>query len=224
MLAKATQRDIGWYNKILLPLITPAKSVFDTALLCLLFALIGIAVGHIHRCSESPIRSFALGTWTINMLLNLSSASFFLGLQELHSGLKIYVTMWLSLVGIILPFHRLLATSAYLIVPDTAWLTFATILNWDICRLNPCKRGYSNAKFDVAQLLSIATSSSDPCWTLNFTRSISIARANHRWQTISHIVECKKCIRHRAGLGIHRKYRHQQLSRARFTSIMGTCF
>lgn len=109
IVAKATQRDIGWYNKIPLPRYTPPKYVF-APVWTLPYSLLGIAVGRVHRCPQSPTRRFALCAWTIHMLLNLSWAPFFFGLQELRTGLKINVGLWLSLVGVILPsFYRLSA-------------------------------------------------------------------------------------------------------------------
>jgi len=159
IVAKATQRDIGWYNKIPLPRYTPPKFVFGPVW-TLLYALMGIAAGRVYYCSESATRSVALCTWTIHMLLNLSWAPVFFGLQELRAGLKINVALWLSLVGVILPtFYRLSTPTAYLLLPYTAWLTFATILNRDICRLNPSKQGYNNAKFH-AQLTRLQLAAS----------------------------------------------------------------
>ncbi len=149
IVATATRRDSGWYNKIPLPAFTPPNAIF-APVWTVLYALMGIAVGRIYDLSQSPIRTLALLTWSFHIVLNLTWAPIFFGFQMFRMGLVINVALWSSLVGIVLPtFYHLSASSAFLLLPYALWLTFANILNWDICRLNPTKQGYNNAKFQA---------------------------------------------------------------------------
>lgn len=157
IVATATRREDGWYRQIPLPSFTPPDFVF-APVWTLLYALMGVAVGRIYRISRASstrISTVALGTWAVHMLLNLSWAPIFFGVQRLLLGLMINIAMWVTLVGIILPsFYFLNPVSAYLLLPYLLWLSFAVALNWSICRLNPTMEGYNNAKFQ-AQLTQL---------------------------------------------------------------------
>jgi hypothetical protein len=63
-------------------------------------------------------------------------------------------------VGVVLPtFYTLNPFSAYLLLPYLVWLSFATVLNQAICKLNPSDAdGYNSAKFQgqLAQLQQLA--------------------------------------------------------------------
>jgi len=154
IVAKATRGDNGWYSKIPLPVFTPPNAIF-APVWTFLYALMGTAVGRIYHLSHSPIRTWALTAWAAHMTLNISWAPIFFGLQRFRMGLMVNVALWLSLVSVVLPtFHQLSPQAAHLLLPYTAWLTFANVLNWELCRLNPTKQGYNNAKFQ-AQLAKL---------------------------------------------------------------------
>ena len=157
IVATATRRDDGWYRKIPLPSFTPPDYIF-APVWTLLYASMGVAVGriyHLYKESSTRTAAWALGTWAIHCLLNLSWAPIFFGLQRLRLGLIINMALWGTLAGIIVPsFYSLNPFSALLLLPYLGWLTFATMLNFYICRLNPTVKGYNNAKFQ-AQLVRL---------------------------------------------------------------------
>jgi tryptophan-rich sensory protein len=115
----------------------------------------GIAMSYIVKCPSSITRSVALTTWTIHMVLNIAWAPIFFGRQQLRLGQAINIALLITLGGIILPtFFQLNPRSAYLLLPYTLWLSFATCLNASICRRNPTQGGYNAAKFH-AQLAKL---------------------------------------------------------------------
>jgi benzodiazapine receptor len=149
----ATRREDGWYRQIPLPSFTPPDRIF-APVWATLYGLMGFAFGRIYLLSKETActrtSAIALGTWAVHMLLNLSWAPIFFGLQRLRLGLMINYALLLTLVGVILPtFYQLNPLSAYLLLPYLAWLSFATALNFAICRLNPTMEGYNNAKFQA---------------------------------------------------------------------------
>jgi len=161
---KATRKEDGWYRKIPLPSFTPPDALFGPVWTTL-YALMGLAVARIHQISTttaatSKIKSWALVSWAIHILLNLSWAPIFFGLKRLRLGLLLNVALWISLVGVVLPtFYTLNPFSAYLLLPYLTWLSFATVLNQAICKLNPSDAdGYNSAKFQaqLAQLQQLA--------------------------------------------------------------------
>jgi len=84
------------------------------------------------------------------MVLNLAWAPAFFGFQWLRVAQALNISLLFTLGSLILPtFFRLNPLSAYLLLPYTAWLTFATFLNGAICRRNPTRGGYNDAKFQA---------------------------------------------------------------------------
>jgi tryptophan-rich sensory protein len=45
--------------------------------------------------------------------------------------------LWIAIVGTILAFVQVSTLAACLLLPYLAWVTFASYLNYKICRLNP---------------------------------------------------------------------------------------
>lgn len=70
-------------------------------------------------------------------LLNLSWAPIFFGLRMLRAGLFINIVLLISLLRIVPSFAAAVPSAAALLAPYVAWLLFATVLNIQICRLNP---------------------------------------------------------------------------------------
>ena len=85
------------------------------------------------------------------MALNVIWPLVFFGQQRLRLGLLINCLLLASMPLLILPqFYAVSRTAAYLLIPYTAWLTYATRLNQAICRLNPTdKEGYNEAKLQA---------------------------------------------------------------------------
>ena len=142
-------RSGGWYRRIDLPLWTPPDNVF-APVWTTLYALMGVAMSQIFQLPPSAIRTLALSLWAVHMVLNLAWAPVFFGIQRLRMGLMLNVGLLATLGGVILPaFYHLNPPSAYLLLPYTFWLSFATCLNAAICRRNPTRGGYNDAKFQV---------------------------------------------------------------------------
>lgn len=158
IVVQATRPKDGWYRRIDLPSWTPPDKIF-APVWTTLYAMLGVSIGRVVvQLPSSPTRTLTLVTWTIHMLFNLAWAPVFFGLQRLRLGQALNIGMLLTLLGILYPaMYRLSAlTSMYLLVPYTLWLSFATCLNGSICRRNPTRGGYNNAKFQ-AQLAKLQT-------------------------------------------------------------------
>ncbi|KAJ1456381.1 TspO/MBR-related protein [Pelagophyceae sp. CCMP2097] len=69
--------------------------------------------------------------------MNLCWAPVFFGMKGLRAALALNVLLLTSLFPILLKFHAVDPVAAYLVVPYTLWISFATALNFAICKLNP---------------------------------------------------------------------------------------
>ena len=148
IVVKAT-RSSGWYRKIDLPSWTPPDKVF-APVWTTLYALMGVSMSQIVQLPSSTIRTLALSSWAVHMVLNLAWAPVFFGIQRLRMGLTLNMCLLATLGGVVLPtFYHLNPLSAFLLLPYTIWLSFASCLNASICRRNPTRGGYNDAKLHV---------------------------------------------------------------------------
>jgi benzodiazapine receptor len=157
IVASAT-RTGGWYRKIDLPSWNPPDWLFGPVWTTL-YACMGFAVSRIYHSSNvsavgAATKNTALLLWAVHFTLNILWAPVFFGLQRFRLGFALSVLMVVTLVMAIPMFYAINATSAYLLLPYLAWITFATFLNKAICKLNPTERGYNNAMFQ-AQLAEL---------------------------------------------------------------------
>ncbi|KAL7462855.1 hypothetical protein ACHAXS_003230 [Conticribra weissflogii] len=102
----------------------------------------------VHRIPPPPSKMppAALRAWSLHYLLNLSWAPLFFGFQCLRAGLVVNILLLTSLSLVILPLFRSIdPVAAYVQLPYLAWLAYATVLNNEICRLNPMVGGVNEA-------------------------------------------------------------------------------
>ena len=138
-----------WYAKIPLPSWTPPNGVFAPTWI-LLYSSLGVAVARVAAASTKGWKSLAVGLWGLHYLLNLTWAPLFFGMAKLRAGLVVNYLMVASLPFLFTMFGAVDRTASLLLLPYSAWLIFATILNHAICKLNPMDgAGYSNAMFEA---------------------------------------------------------------------------
>ena len=139
-----------WYAKIPLPSWTPPNGVFAPTWVCL-YSSLGVAVARVAAASSKGWKSLPVALWFAHyLLLNLSWAPLFFGKAKLRAGLFVNYAMVASLPPLFIMFAAVDRTASLLLLPYSAWLIFATILNQAICKLNPMDgNGYSNALFEA---------------------------------------------------------------------------
>lgn len=136
-----------WYARIPLPSWTPPNGIFAPVWLAL-YASIGVAVARVARVRGWQSSPVAL--WGIHMALNLWWAPLFFGMAKLRAALIVNCIMVASLPVLMALFAAVDPTAALLLVPYTVWVSFATVLNYAICKLNPMDgAGYSNAMLEA---------------------------------------------------------------------------
>mmetsp|Transcript_23381 Transcript_23381/g.35832 ORF Transcript_23381/g.35832 Transcript_23381/m.35832 type:complete len:277 (-) Transcript_23381:1243-2073(-) len=125
----------GWFDRIPKPKINPPNFVFGPVW-TLLYSLMGVSVSRIIKAS-SPQSSFVLKLWYGHYALNLIWAPIFFGLKRFRLGFMISSLLVLTLGGILPLYHAIDPIAAYLQIPYMLWLSFATVLNYQFCVLNP---------------------------------------------------------------------------------------
>lgn len=125
-----------WYEGLTKPSWTPPGWVFPVVWTTLYVAM-GTAAWLVQRRaregreSRGPLAAFGL-----QLALNAAWTPVFFGAHRMLPALGILVALWLALLGTLLAFRRVSSTAAWLLAPYLVWVSVATVLNFEIWRLN----------------------------------------------------------------------------------------
>jgi translocator protein len=100
-----------------------------------LYALIGVAAWLVVRHGGPGTRR-ALGLWGVQLALNAAWTPIFFGLRAPGLALVEISLMWIAIVATTVAFFARHTAAGALLLPYLAWVTFATLLNFEIWRLN----------------------------------------------------------------------------------------
>jgi translocator protein len=126
----------AWYAELVKPEAQPPGWVF-ALVWPILYLLTGIALAIVLNARGAALRMLGVGLFLLQFLLNLAWSPVFFGRHEVTTAAYLIVVILVLAVGTTLVFGRIRATAAWLMVPYLAWLSFATILAWQIDGLNP---------------------------------------------------------------------------------------
>ncbi|OAQ53151.1 TspO and MBR [Natrinema mahii] len=126
--------DTPWFRALEKPWFYPPTIAFPVVW-TLLFSLLGVALWLVWR-SDADGRRLALAAFVAQMAFNVAWTPAFFALEAPLVALGIIVVLWGLVVETILAFRRVDRRAAALLVPYLAWVTFATVLNLEIWRLN----------------------------------------------------------------------------------------
>ncbi len=125
-----------WYQGLNKPSFSPPNWVFAPAWITL-YLLMGVAAyliwekGIINKKVKRALIFFL-----IQLLFNFFWSILFFGLRSPIYGFVDIVLLWLAILITILKFYKISRTTAFLMLPYLAWVTFAAILNFSIIILN----------------------------------------------------------------------------------------
>lgn len=126
----------GWYAGIVKPALNPPAWVFGPVWTTL-YALMGIAAFLIWKKGlDRRDVKVALGIFLIQLVLNTLWSIIFFGLHSPGGALVEIVFLWFAILVTIIAFYKISKTSAYLLLPYIAWVSFAAYLNYSIWMLN----------------------------------------------------------------------------------------
>jgi translocator protein len=78
-----------------------------------------------------------LGLYFIQLALNASWTPVFFGAHAMGWALLVIIAMWIAILATLLSFRNVSSLAGWLMVPYQLWVTFATVLNFTLWRLNP---------------------------------------------------------------------------------------
>jgi tryptophan-rich sensory protein len=125
-----------WFAALVKPDIMPPGWLFGVAW-TILYILLGLSIAIVLNARGARGRGLAVGLFAAQMLLNFAWSPVFFGMHQVRTALFIIVAMLVLSIIVAVLFMRIRPVAAYLMIPYIAWLSFATILNYQIIQLNP---------------------------------------------------------------------------------------
>ena len=128
--------DNGWYQLLEKPSFQPPGYIFGIVW-TLLYCMIGLAFALIISARGARLQILAIILFIVQYILNLSWSPLFFGQHQVTSALYLIILIWVFAVATTYIFSKIRALAAWLMIPYVLWLSFATILNYQIDVLNP---------------------------------------------------------------------------------------
>jgi benzodiazapine receptor len=124
-----------WYPMIRKPSWTPPSWLFGPVW-TFLYLIMGIAGWMIWYKAGWDRASGALGLFAFQLVLNAAWSPLFFGLKNPLAGLLAIVPLWAAIFVTLLSFWKISQFAGLLMVPYWLWVSFATVLNFAIWRMN----------------------------------------------------------------------------------------
>lgn len=128
------QSVTSWYPTLAKPPYNPPAWIF-APVWTTLYTMMAVSVWMVWK-SPSLTRHKAIGIFLIHLALNLVWSLLFFGMQNPLFGLVDILALWLMVGVAIWMFWPISRWAGMLLVPYWLWVSFASVLNWQIWLLN----------------------------------------------------------------------------------------
>ncbi|MFO7947195.1 MAG: TspO/MBR family protein [Armatimonadota bacterium] len=125
-----------WYSALNKPAFTPPGWVFGPAWTALYIMMAVAAILVWRRGWHTPGVRLGLVLFAVQLVLNLSWSPVFFGLHQLGWSVVIILALLAAIIATTIVFFRVSAAAGALFVPYLLWVSFATVLNITIWRMN----------------------------------------------------------------------------------------
>lgn len=124
-----------WYATLSKPPFNPPAWIFGPVW-TILYLLMAIAAWRVSEAEASPARTAALTLFLVQLALNMLWSWIFFSRHAIGAALVEVIVLWVAIGVTTILFRRIDSAAAYLMVPYWAWVTFASVLNGALRRLN----------------------------------------------------------------------------------------
>jgi benzodiazapine receptor len=128
-------RVTTWYLTLAKPPFNPPNWIF-APVWSALYLMIAIAGWRAWRRSTGPQRQLALTAYALQLALNLSWSFVFFGARLIGPALAVIAALLAAILANAFLFWRIDRMAGALLMPYAAWVSFATLLNAALWRLN----------------------------------------------------------------------------------------
>ena len=124
-----------WYLTLHKPLFNPPNYLF-APVWTTLYILMGISLFLVLNKAKDLEKSKIIFVFSIQLILNFLWSFLFFKFQQLGFALAEILLMWCSILSMIIIFYKTNKLAALLNIPYLLWVSFATILTYNIYILN----------------------------------------------------------------------------------------
>lgn len=124
-----------WYQALNKPEWNPPNWIFGPVW-TLLYVLMGISVWIIWKSYGLKTAAIPIAFFIVQLILNALWSWFFFGLENVGLAFVDIIALWTFILITLILFWKLNTWSGVLLIPYIAWVSFATILNYNIWQLN----------------------------------------------------------------------------------------
>ena len=124
-----------WYATVNKPSFNPPNWIFGPVWTTL-FVMMAIAAWLVWKPEGFQAAAWPLTLFAIQLALNIAWSWIFFGLHQPGWAFVEIVILWLAIVRTTGAFFGRSKTAGWLMVPYLAWVSFASVLNFTIWRLN----------------------------------------------------------------------------------------
>lgn len=125
-----------WFVALAKPGWFPPGWVFGAAWSAL-YVLLGIAIAMILNARGARGRAGAIALFVAQLMLNLAWTPVFFAAHQVTLALWMIAVILGLAIATTVSFFRIRRAATWLMLPYLAWLGFATVLAWEMDRLNP---------------------------------------------------------------------------------------
>lgn len=123
-----------WYATLNKPSFSPPNWLFGPVWLTL-YLMMGVAL-YLNWIKKSKLAKCNVRLFFIHLFFNAIWTPIFFGAKNTLLALYIIIMIWLFIVTMIFKFWKVNKVSSLLLVPYLLWVSFASILNYFLWRLN----------------------------------------------------------------------------------------
>jgi translocator protein len=125
----------AWYASLAKPAFNPPGWVFGPVW-TLLYGMMGVAAWLVWLRRRHPLRPAALALFAAHLVPNAAWSWLFFGMQRPDLAFAGIVVLWAAIAVLVVLFWRVRPAAGALLVPYLAWVSFASVLNYTIWRMN----------------------------------------------------------------------------------------
>ncbi|MEO8666403.1 MAG: TspO/MBR family protein [Ignavibacteria bacterium] len=125
-----------WYTTLNKPSFNPPGWLFGPVWI-VLYLMMGISWFIIWKedLKNKEVRT-AFMIFIVQLIVNASWSLVFFGARSIEGGLIVIVILWMLILITTIKFKNISRTAAILLIPYLLWVSFATVLNFFIYKLN----------------------------------------------------------------------------------------
>jgi benzodiazapine receptor len=125
----------AWYDTLMKPSWNPPSWVFGPVWTTL-YVLMAVAAWLVWKEAGFEGAGAALTLFLVQLALNLAWSGIFFALRSPGWALVEIVALWIAILATVVLFFRYSTLAGWLMVPYLLWVSFASVLNAAIVRLN----------------------------------------------------------------------------------------